>query len=72
VLDGFNPLDPARLDDPGPLTAIARRQAPVFVSPSAGWRFRRPMAHVEIDCVHIRRRTNERGESCHPLTATAY
>ena len=36
VLHGFNPMDPTQIDDPGPLMAIARRDAPVFFSPEFG------------------------------------
>jgi len=33
VLHGFDPLSPAQVEDPGPLTAVARREAPVFFDP---------------------------------------
>jgi cytochrome P450 len=36
VLHGFDPMDREQIDDPGPLTAIARRDAPVFFSPEFG------------------------------------
>jgi cytochrome P450 len=36
VVHGFNPMDPAQIDDPGPLTRIARHEAPVFFSPEFG------------------------------------
>ena len=34
VVDGFDPMNPGQIDDPGPLTAIARREAPVFFAPA--------------------------------------
>lgn len=36
VLHGFNPMDREQIDDPGPLMAVARREAPVFYSPEFG------------------------------------
>jgi cytochrome P450 len=36
VLHGFDPMDPGQIADPGPLTALARREAPVFFSPEFG------------------------------------
>ena len=36
VVHGFNPMDRSQIDDPGPLTAIARREAPVFFSEPFG------------------------------------
>ena len=34
VVHGFDPMNPGQIDDPGPLTAIARREAPVFFAPA--------------------------------------
>lgn len=33
MLHGFRPIDAEQCDDPGPLTALARREAPVFYAP---------------------------------------
>jgi cytochrome P450 len=36
VLHGFDPMDPGQIDEPGPLMAVARREAPVFFAPAFG------------------------------------